>query len=35
MENGKWKMPQNEVGFLGQLSFLWLMQEWALVGRNV
>jgi len=33
MENGKWKMLENEVGLLGQLSFLWLMQEWAL-GRS-
>lgn len=26
-------MLENEVGLLGQLSFLWLMQEWAL-GRS-
>lgn len=34
-DNGKWKMLQNEVGLLDRLSFLLLMQEWALVGGNV
>jgi hypothetical protein len=25
-DNGKWKMLQNEVGLLGQLSSLWLLE---------
>ena len=34
-DNGKWKMLQNEVGLLGQLSFLWMMQAWGLLERNI